>query len=135
MIGAQLSPGICLRRSTLRTFYVQSIQTLRCSFSVMPFLDSNHPSPSTYSPCGKQRPIKLSSYSLGRSMQGAGILTCCPSATLLSLTLGPTNPTPIDVTWETLGIRRAGFSPALWLLMPTVSLLSAPQDLTVLLQC
>ena len=83
----------------------------------------------------EQRPTKLSNYFLGRNMQGAGILTCCPSATLFSLTLGPTNPTPIDVAWETLGIRRAGFSPALWLLIPTFSLLSAPLDLTVGLQC
>ena len=83
----------------------------------------------------RQRPAKLSSYSLVRWLRGAGIFACCPSATLLSLTLGPTNPTPIDVAWETLGIRRAGFSPALWLLIPTFSLLSAPQDLTVLLHC
>lgn len=126
MIGALLKPGICLRLSTLRAFYVQSMQTLWCSVSVTPFLDCNHPSPPTYSTCVEQRPAELSSYSLGRCMRGAGILTCCPSATLLSLTLGPTNPTLIDIAWETLGIRRAGFSPALWLLMPTVSLLSAP---------
>jgi len=43
---------------------------------------------------------------------GAGILTCCPSATPFGLALGPTNPTPMTVAWETLGIRRAGFSPA-----------------------
>ena len=83
----------------------------------------------------EQRPARLSNSSLGRYTRGAGIFTCCPSATLFSLTLGPTNPTPIDVAWETLGIRRAGFSPALWLLIPTVSLLSAPQHLTVLLHC
>lgn len=147
MIGAQLEPGICLRLSTLCAFYVQSMQTLWCSFSVTPFLGCSHPSPSTcfstQHSCSnqyecsveKQRPTRLSSYSLGRYIRGAGILTCCPSATLLSLTLGPTNPTPIDVAWETLGIRRTGFSPVLWLLMPTVSLLFAPLDLTVGLHC
>jgi len=40
------------------------------------------------------------------------MLTCSPSATPFGLALGPTNPTPIDVAWETLGIRWAGFSPA-----------------------
>jgi hypothetical protein len=36
---------------------------------------------------------------------GTGILTCCPSATLFSLALGPTNPTRIDLPSETLDIR------------------------------
>jgi hypothetical protein len=41
---------------------------------------------------------------------GTGILTCCPSPTLLSLGLGPTNPTRINLPSETLGIRRTRFS-------------------------
>ena len=40
-----------------------------------------------------------------------GILTCCPSTTLFSLALGPTNPKPIAVAWESLVIRCLGFSP------------------------
>ena len=51
------------------------------------------------------------------------------------LGLGPTNPGTIIVAQETLLFRWAGFSPALWLLIPTFSLDSAPPDLTVRLQC
>jgi hypothetical protein len=51
------------------------------------------------------------------------------------LGLGPTNPGTITVAQETLLFRWAGFSPALWLLIPTFSLDIAPPDLTVQLQC
>ena len=47
------------------------------------------------------------------------------------LDLGPTNPGTITVAQETLLFRRAGFSPALLLLIPAFSLLYAPPDLTV----
>ena len=50
------------------------------------------------------------------------------------LGLGPTNPGTIIVAQETSLFRWAGFSPALWLLIPTFSLDSAPPDLTVRLQ-
>ncbi len=63
-----------------------------------------------------------------------GILTCCPSPTLARLGLGPTNPGTITVAQETLLFRRAGFSPALWLLIPTFSLPHAPPNLTIRLQ-
>ena len=43
----------------------------------------------------------------------------------------PSNPEQINFTQETLGLRRAGFSPALSLLMPTESFLIAPTVLTV----
>ena len=46
------------------------------------------------------------------------------------LGLGPTNPGTITVAQETLLFRRAGFSPALWLLIPTFSLPHAPACLT-----
>src|SRR5437764_15018240 len=65
---------------------------------------------------------------------GAGILTCCPSTTLFSLVLGPTNPGRIYLPQETLGFRRAGFSPALSLLIPAFSLATAPALLTVRLR-
>jgi hypothetical protein len=60
----------------------------------------------------------------------AGILTSCPSTTRFRLVLGPTNPGPSCVAQETLGLRRAGFSPAFLLLMPTFSLLYRPRTLT-----
>ena len=47
------------------------------------------------------------------------------------LGLGPTNPGTITVAQETLLFRWAGFSPALWLLIPTFSLPHAPPDLAV----
>ena len=50
------------------------------------------------------------------------------------LGLGPANPGTIIVAQETSLFRWAGFSPALWLLIPTFSLDSAPPDLTVRLQ-
>ena len=45
--------------------------------------------------------------------------------------LGPPNPWLIDIAKETLGFRRSGLSPDLWLLMPTFSLPAAPPHLTV----
>ena len=51
------------------------------------------------------------------------------------LGLGPTNPGTIIVAQETLLFRGAGFSPALWLLIPTFSLDNAPPDLAVRLRC
>ena len=49
----------------------------------------------------------------------------------MRLGLGPTNPGTITVAQETLLFRWAGFSPALWLLIPTFSLPHAPPNLTV----
>ena len=51
------------------------------------------------------------------------------------LGLGPTNPGTITVAQETLLFRWAGFSPALWLLIPAFSLDTAPPNLTVQLRC
>ena len=50
------------------------------------------------------------------------------------LGLGPTNPGTITVAQETLLFRWAGFSPALWLLIPAFSLDNAPPYLAVRLQ-
>ena len=50
------------------------------------------------------------------------------------LGLGPTNPGTIIVAQETLLFRWAGFSPALWLLIPAFSLDNAPPNLAVRLQ-
>ena len=57
----------------------------------------------------------------------------CPSATALAIALGPTHPWLIVIAKETLVFRRAGISPALWLLVPTFLLLDAPECLTTLL--
>src|SRR2546430_6066763 len=51
------------------------------------------------------------------------------------LGLGPTNPGTIIVAQETLLFRWAGFSPALWLLIPAFSLDTAPPCLAAQLQC
>ena len=56
----------------------------------------------------------------------------CPSAATLVIALGPTNPALIDIEQETLVFRRAGFSPALWLLVPTFLLRNAPAWVTPL---
>ena len=50
------------------------------------------------------------------------------------LGLGPTNPGTIIVAQETLLFRWAGFSPALWLLIPAFSLDNAPPCLTAQLR-
>ena len=39
----------------------------------------------------------------------------------------------IDIAEETLGLRRRGLSPRLWLLIPTFSPPSAPADFTIYL--
>ena len=51
------------------------------------------------------------------------------------LGLGPTNPGTIIVAQETSLFRRARFSLALWLLIPTFSLPHAPANLTIHLRC
>jgi len=54
----------------------------------------------------------------------------CPSAAALAIALGPTNPALIDIEQETLVFRREGFSPSLWLLVPTFLLRNAPARVT-----
>ncbi len=61
-----------------------------------------------------------------------GILTMCPSGSVLTIPLGPTNPSLIVIAKETLIFRRRGFSPRLWLLVPTFLLLDAPAWVTPL---
>ncbi|KND51121.1 MAG: hypothetical protein ABA06_02290 [Parcubacteria bacterium C7867-001] len=65
-------------------------------------------------------------------MIGHGILTMCPSGAVFTIPLGPTNPQLITIAEETLIFRRAGFSPALWLLVPAFSLPYAPVWVTPL---
>ena len=50
----------------------------------------------------------------------------CPSGAAFAIPLGPTNPWLTIIAKETLIFRRAGFSPALWLLVPTFLLRNAP---------
>ncbi len=47
-----------------------------------------------------------------KNIRSTGILTCYPSSTPFGLDLGPTNPWMTAIAMETLGFRRAGFSPA-----------------------
>ena len=56
----------------------------------------------------------------------------CPSGAVFTIPLGPTNPWLIYIAKETLFFRRAGFSPALWLLVPTFLLRNAPPWVTPL---
>ena len=63
-------------------------------------------------------------------MRSYGILTVCPSVAAFAITLGPTNPRLIISAAETLIFRRAGFSPALRLLVPAFSLPNAPAWVT-----
>src|SRR6201995_3814788 len=57
---------------------------------------------------------------------GHGILTVCPSGAAFAIPLGPTNSRLITMAEKTLVFRCAGFSPALWLLVPASSLPYAP---------
>ncbi len=50
----------------------------------------------------------------------------CPSGSVVTIPLGPTNPSLIIIAKETLVFRREGFSPSLRLLVPTYALPSAP---------
>jgi hypothetical protein len=56
----------------------------------------------------------------------------CPSRAAFAIRLGPTNPSLIIIAKETLVFRRAGVSPALWLLVPTFLLRNAPVWVTPL---
>ena len=75
---------------------------------------------------------KYSNPSLHRMCIGQGILTLCPSGAAFAIPLGPTNPWLIFNAKETLIFRRAGISPALWLLVPTFLLRNAPVWVTPL---
>ena len=75
---------------------------------------------------------RYSTPSLHSSKQGYGILTVCPSGAAFAIPLGPTNPPSIIVAEETSVFQRAGFSPALWLLVPAFSPRNAPAWVTPL---
>ena len=63
----------------------------------------------------------------------AGISTCCPSATLFSLTLGPDFPRADQLYPGDLGYSATRILTLFSLLIPAFSLLNSPQLLTVLL--
>jgi hypothetical protein len=56
----------------------------------------------------------------------------CPSDAAFAISLGPTNPSLINIAKETLVFRRVGISPTLRLLVPTFSLPDAPPWVTPL---
>ena len=72
-------------------------------------------SPRRSSPCGWSRTVDLVSIACGAHALG----------------LGPTNPAPMSVAPEPLGLRRQGFAPCLALLMPAFALPRPPAVLAV----
>ena len=80
-------------------------------------------------------PLRLTYRALLTKQDWYGNINPLSIAYATRLGLGPTNPGAIIVAQETLLFRRAGFSPALWLLIPAFSLDTAPPDLTVQLRC
>ena len=64
---------------------------------------------------------------------GAGISTCCPSATLFSLTLGPDLPWADEPSPGILRFSMARILTLLSLLIPAFSLLSRPHVLSIML--
>ena len=64
---------------------------------------------------------------------GTGISTCCPSATLLSLALGPDLPRADQLYPGNLGYSATRIPTLFSLLIPAFSLLNSPQLLPVLL--
>ena len=68
------------------------------------------------------------------SPYGAGISTCCPSATPHGLALGPDSPRADQLYPGILGYSAGRIPTSLSLLIPAFSLLSAPQPLAVLLR-
>ena len=63
-------------------------------------------------------------------IRGTGISTCCPSATLLSLTLGPDLPRADQLYSGNLGYSAWRIPTSISLLIPAFSLLKSPQLLT-----
>ena len=76
-------------------------------------------------------PLRLTYRALLTKQNRYGNINPLSIAYATRLGLGPTNPGAIIVAQETLLFRRAGFSPALWLLIPAFSLPDAPPDLTI----
>ena len=66
--------------------------------------------------------------------RGTGISTCCPSATLLSLALGPDLPRADQLYSGILGYSAWRIPTSISLLIPAFSLLTIPQYLTILLR-
>jgi hypothetical protein len=100
-----------------------------CSDLCVPDLPKTRPHSTNPHPIAGYR---YSNPSLHRMCVGHGILTMCPSGAAFAIPLGPTNPQLITIAEETLVFRRAGFSPALWLLVPAFSLPNAPPWVTPL---
>ena len=76
-------------------------------------------------------PLRLTCRALLTKQNWYGNINPLSIAYATRLGLGPTNPGAITVAQETLLFRRAGFSPALWLLIPAFSLPHAPPNLAV----
>ena len=79
-------------------------------------------------------PLRLTCRALQTKQNWYGNINPLSIAYATRLGLGPTNPGTITVAQETLLFRWAGFSPALWLLIPAFSLPNAPRNLAIPLQ-
>ena len=76
-------------------------------------------------------PLLLTCRALQTILNWYGNINPLSIAYATRLGLGPTNPEMITMAQETLLFRRTGFSPVLWLLIPTFSLPHAPANLTI----
>ena len=93
-----------------------------------------HDSPRSLSPIHSGADVSLLCHSISL-YTSAGISTCYPSATLLSLTLGPDLPRADEPSPGNLGQSVCQILTDISLLTPAFSLLIAPALLTVHLQC
>ena len=93
-----------------------------------------HDSPRSLSPIHSGADVSLLCHSISL-YTSAGISTCYPSATLLSLTLGPDLPRADEPSPGNLGLSVCQILTDISLLTPAFSLLIAPALLTVHLQC
>ena len=98
----------------------------------MPYFTNTHPRPRNPVDHHRARVILLCHCFVSHG--GAGILTCCPSATTSVLTLGPDLPWADEPSPGNLGLSTAMFLAWLSLLIPALSLLYCPHVLSVVLQ-
>ena len=98
----------------------------------VPYFTNTHPRP--WNPVDHHRARVILLCHCFVSHGGAGILTCCPSATTSVLTLGPDLPWADEPSPGNLGLSTAMFLAWLSLLIPALSLLYCPHVLSVVLQ-
>ena len=121
------SPDFTLAGFTsIPQFHIQ----VSCRIFQTTLLGTNNENPIIRS--GLFSPSLQSALQKGRNINLLSIGIPCPKA---QLSLGTPNPPMIDIAEETLGLRRSGLSPDVWLLIPTFSPPSAPACFTTHLHC